>query len=79
MFVILIGNTTKDFKQPTIPSLQSSDNNELKPPEVVLRRTQSFESDEKLVSFICFKIFNAHKKMYFCKICIKEHGSCIVY
>ncbi|CAH1724507.1 unnamed protein product [Aphis gossypii] len=39
-----IGTTTKEFKQPTVPS---SDNNELKPPEVVLRRTQSFESDEK--------------------------------
>ncbi|XP_050440250.1 protein phosphatase 1 regulatory subunit 12A isoform X8 [Adelges cooleyi] len=32
----------KDIKQPT-----PLDNNELKPPEVVLRRTQSFESDEK--------------------------------
>jgi len=42
----LLGTTTKEFKQPTVPS---SDNNELKPPEVVLRRTQSFESDEKLV------------------------------
>ncbi|XP_060835978.1 protein phosphatase 1 regulatory subunit 12C isoform X7 [Rhopalosiphum padi] len=40
-----IGTTTKEFKQPTIPS--SDNNNELKPPEVVLRRTQSFESDEK--------------------------------
>ncbi|XP_029343000.1 protein phosphatase 1 regulatory subunit 12A isoform X9 [Acyrthosiphon pisum] len=39
-----IGNTTKEFKQPIVPL---SDNNELKPPEVVLRRTQSFESDEK--------------------------------
>ncbi|VVC31848.1 Hypothetical protein CINCED_3A016956 [Cinara cedri] len=33
-----------EFKQPTAPP---SDNNELKVPEVVLRRTQSFESDEK--------------------------------
>ncbi|VVC31847.1 Hypothetical protein CINCED_3A016956 [Cinara cedri] len=39
-----IGNTIKEFKQPTAPP---SDNNELKVPEVVLRRTQSFESDEK--------------------------------
>lgn len=46
LFLTLIGNATKEFKQPTVPS---SDNNELKPPEVVLRRTQSFESDEKLV------------------------------
>lgn len=26
--------------------------NELKPPEVILRRTQSFESDEKLVYYL---------------------------
>ncbi|XP_027838460.2 protein phosphatase 1 regulatory subunit 12A isoform X8 [Aphis gossypii] len=45
-----IGTTTKEFKQPTVPS---SDNNELKPPEVVLRRTQSFESDEKFYRRYC--------------------------
>ncbi|XP_060867284.1 protein phosphatase 1 regulatory subunit 12A isoform X6 [Metopolophium dirhodum] len=45
-----IGNTTKEFKQPIVPS---SDNNELKPPEVVLRRTQSFESDEKFYRRYC--------------------------
>ncbi|XP_025405278.1 protein phosphatase 1 regulatory subunit 12B isoform X3 [Sipha flava] len=45
-----IGNETKEFKQPTAPS---SDNNELKPPEVVLRRTQSFESDEKFYRRYC--------------------------
>ncbi|XP_022175451.1 protein phosphatase 1 regulatory subunit 12A isoform X6 [Myzus persicae] len=45
-----IGNITKEFKQPTVPS---SDNNELKPPEVVLRRTQSFESDEKFYRRYC--------------------------
>ncbi|XP_026815754.1 protein phosphatase 1 regulatory subunit 12A isoform X3 [Rhopalosiphum maidis] len=46
-----IGTTTKEFKQPTIPS--SDNNNELKPPEVVLRRTQSFESDEKFYRRYC--------------------------
>jgi protein phosphatase 1 regulatory subunit 12A len=45
-----IGNITKEFKQPIVPS---SDNNELKPPEVVLRRTQSFESDEKFYRRYC--------------------------
>ncbi|XP_029342997.1 protein phosphatase 1 regulatory subunit 12A isoform X6 [Acyrthosiphon pisum] len=45
-----IGNTTKEFKQPIVPL---SDNNELKPPEVVLRRTQSFESDEKFYRRYC--------------------------
>ncbi|XP_050440245.1 protein phosphatase 1 regulatory subunit 12C isoform X3 [Adelges cooleyi] len=38
----------KDIKQPT-----PLDNNELKPPEVVLRRTQSFESDEKFYRRYC--------------------------
>uniref|UniRef100_A0A2S2NS39 Protein phosphatase 1 regulatory subunit 12B n=1 Tax=Schizaphis graminum TaxID=13262 RepID=A0A2S2NS39_SCHGA len=46
-----IGTTTKEFKQPTVPS--SDNNNELKPPEVVLRRTQSFESDEKFYRRYC--------------------------
>ncbi|VVC31845.1 Hypothetical protein CINCED_3A016956 [Cinara cedri] len=45
-----IGNTIKEFKQPTAPP---SDNNELKVPEVVLRRTQSFESDEKFYRRYC--------------------------
>lgn len=49
--IILLGNATKEFKQPTVPS---SDGNELKPPEVILRRTQSFESDEKLVFYFIF-------------------------
>ncbi|XP_050526062.1 protein phosphatase 1 regulatory subunit 12A isoform X9 [Daktulosphaira vitifoliae] len=35
-------NSTKDNKYSTL-----LENNELKPPEIVLRRTQSFESDEK--------------------------------
>jgi len=52
----LLGNTTIEFKQPIVPS---SDTNELKPPEVVLRRTQSFESDEKLV--FCFISILVHK------------------
>ncbi|VVC31846.1 Hypothetical protein CINCED_3A016956 [Cinara cedri] len=39
-----------EFKQPTAPP---SDNNELKVPEVVLRRTQSFESDEKFYRRYC--------------------------
>lgn len=47
-YITSTGNTIKEFKHPTVPP---SDNNELKVPEVVLRRTQSFESDEKLVFY----------------------------
>lgn len=55
-YIPLTGNTIKEFKQPTIPPLD----NELKVPEVVLRRTQSFESDEKLVFpyILLITIFN---------------------
>lgn len=57
--ITLTENTTKDFKQSTISS-----DNELKPPEVVLRRTQSFESDEKFVYFSNFVICSAYCIVY---------------
>ncbi|XP_050526056.1 protein phosphatase 1 regulatory subunit 12A isoform X3 [Daktulosphaira vitifoliae] len=41
-------NSTKDNKYSTL-----LENNELKPPEIVLRRTQSFESDEKFYRRYC--------------------------
>lgn len=55
----ILANSIKDNKCST-----SMENNELKPPEIVLRRTQSFESDEKFVSYIIFCILFFVRKLF---------------